>query len=201
VVTGDIGVSPGGPVPYTNTGCSIAGATPPATNAAAAQARPAFLSAYAALQPAACILVSGSLAARTLPPGVYCLDAAAKTGTLTLSGRADGVWVFRAPGAITGTNFSVVMAGGADACNVFWAPSAGVTMTTSAMKGNILAGNAAAGSVTLTGGTLTGRAFAHQAVTMTTVGVMGCSALANPTPPPKDHGHGGHNSSQSVIPF
>jgi hypothetical protein len=92
------------------------------------------------------------------------------------------------------------MAGGGLACNVFWAPTAGVTMTTSALKGNILAGVAKVGSITLTGGTLVGRALANAAVTMTDVGVMGCDALANPAPPtpPKD---GGHHSSQSTIPF
>src|SRR3990172_1441515 len=47
VVTGDVGVSPGSAVPFTNTGCTIAGATPPETDAAAAQARTDFLSAYA----------------------------------------------------------------------------------------------------------------------------------------------------------
>src|SRR2546428_12172917 len=50
VITGDVGVSPGSAVPFTNTtGCTIAGGTPPATNAAAALARPVFLNAWATL--------------------------------------------------------------------------------------------------------------------------------------------------------
>lgn len=203
VVTGDVGVSPGGAVPFTDTGCAFAGGTPPGTNQAAAQAKPAFLSAYAALRSTPnCIHTGGTLAGRELPPGVYCLDPAAKTGTLTLQGRSTGVWIFLANGAVTGTNFHVVMAGGGLACNVFWAPSAGLTMTTSTFKGNILAGNAAAGSITLTGGTLVGRALADVAVTMTGVGVMGCDALSNPTPPPpRDHRGDGHGNGQSTIPF
>jgi hypothetical protein len=45
VVTGDI-VSPRRRRSYTNTGCTIKGDTPPATNRTAAQARNDFLSAY-----------------------------------------------------------------------------------------------------------------------------------------------------------
>jgi hypothetical protein len=119
VVTGDVGISPG--TAFTNTGCTITGATPPATNAAAAQARTDFLDAYAALQASGtCTQVVGTLAGQNLQPGVYCTDATAKTGTLTLTGPADGVWIFRVQGALTGTNFSVAMAGGAQPCNVFW---------------------------------------------------------------------------------
>ena len=89
--------------------------------------------------------------------------------------------------ALTGTGFSVVMANGGQPCNVFWAPNADVTMTTSAFSGNILAG---AGSITLTGGALAGRALANVAVTMTGANVIGCAAL--PGSPPasckgKDH--------------
>ena len=43
-------------------------------------------------------------------PGVYCVDAVAKTGTLTLdaNGDANAVWIFLVDGALTGTNFNVV---------------------------------------------------------------------------------------------
>ena len=178
VVTGDVGVSPGSAVPFTNTGCTIAGATPPATNAAAAQARTAFLKAYAAIQLMSCTLVSGTLANQNLAPGVYCLDSVAKAGTLTLTGPASGVWVFRVNGALTATDFSVVMAGGGQPCNVFWAPSDAATLTDSLLKGNILAGGATLGSITMTGGTLAGRALARIAVTMTGSSVIGCGALS-----------------------
>jgi hypothetical protein len=176
VVTGDVGVSPG---TFTNTGCTFAGATPPATNAAAAQARASFLSAYAALraQSRNCAAVSGSLSGQNLAPGVYCVDAVAKAGTLTLTGPSNGVWIFLVDGALTGTNFSVVMSGG-QPCNVYWAPTAATTMTDSALKGNVLAGGAALGSITMTGGTLAGRAMANIAVTMTGTSVIGCGALS-----------------------
>jgi hypothetical protein len=178
-VVGGVGTSPGSAVPYTNTGCTIAGASPPGTNQAAAQGRADFLGAYAAFQAqsASCTLIAGSLAAKDLGPGVYCVDAVAKTGELTLTGPSDGVWIFLINGALTGTNFSVTLAGGGQPCNVFWVPSLAATLTTSSLKGNILAGDSTAGSVTLTGGTLAGQAAANVALTMTSVSVIGCPAL------------------------
>lgn len=206
VVTGDVGVSPGSAVPFTNTGCTIAGATPPATDIAAVQARADFLSAYAALQSQTCTQMPGNLADQNLAPGVYCTDAVAKAGTLTLTGPANGVWVFRVNGALTGTNFSVAMAGGGQPCNVHWAPTAATTLTDSSLKGNILAGDATLGSITLTRGTLAGRALANVALTMTGTSVIGCGALTPPgsTPPGsgsckhkhhdgKHHGGKGHH--------
>ena len=180
VITGDVGVSPGSAVPFTNTGCTITGGMPPATNLAAAQARTAFLAAYAdfQLQAPSCTPVSGNLAALNLVPGVYCLDAVAKAGTLTLTGPSTGTWVFLINGALTGTNFSVVMAGGGQPCHVYWVPSAAATLTTSAFKGNILAGDPIDGSITLTGGTLAGQALANVAVTMTDATVIGCDVLS-----------------------
>ena len=181
-VVGNVGVAPGGAVPYTNTGCAVAGGKPPATNSAAALARTDFLSAYAALEveaaSSACTQVNGSLAGVNLPPGPYCLDGVAKTGLLTLTGPSTGIWTFLVNGALTGTNFSVVMVGGGQPCNVYWAPKLAATLTTSTLRGSILAGNAAGGSVTLTGGSLVGRALANIAVTTTGTAVDGCSATA-----------------------
>jgi hypothetical protein len=178
VVIGDVGVFPG--TAFTNTVCMVAGRTPPATRAAAEQARTDFLNAYAAFrQFTSCTQVLGNLAGARLGPGVYCVDDVAKAGTLTLTGQSNGVWIFLvdgATGALTGTNFSVVMEGGGQPCNVFWAPRAAATMTNSALKGNILAGNATLGSITLTGGTLAGRALANVAVTMTDASLIGCGA-------------------------
>ena len=190
VVTGDVGVSPGSAVPFTSTGCTIAGATPPATNRVAAQARNDFLSAYTALglQSPTCTTISGTLAGGNLAPGVYCVDTLAKTGLLTLTGPANGVWVFLVDGALTGTDFSVVMEGGGQPCNVSWVTRGAATLTNSAFKGNILAGDSAIGSITLTGGTLAGRALANVAVTMTNTSVIGCAALSPPALCPDRNG-------------
>jgi hypothetical protein len=183
-VVGEVGIAPGITAAYTNTGCAVAGAVPPATNAAAVAAHADFITAYDALElratSRACTDVAGNLATENLAPGDYCLDATAKTGVLTLTGPSTGVWTFFVAGALTGTNFSVVMAGGGQPCNVYWVPTVAATMTTSTLKGNILAGNTAGGSITLTGGALTGRILANVAVTTTGTSIVGCQAAALP---------------------
>ncbi len=154
------------------TRCSIVGGviapvTPIVVNAAN--------SAYTQLAANACqAILTGTQAGAILAPGVYCFDAAAAvTGTLTLNGSATGVWIFLVNGDLTGDNFSVQMAGGGQACNVYWAPSGATTMTTSNAKGTIIAKQA----ITLTGGSFNGRAIASKAVTMTNVAVTACAPL------------------------
>lgn len=181
-VVGEVGISNGITAAYKNTGCAVAGATPPASNADAVAAHADFITAYHALElqatSRACTDVAGNLAARNLAPGPYCLDATGKTGVLTLTGAPNAVWTFFVSGALTGTNFSVVMAGGGQPCNVYWVPRVAATLTTSTLKGNILAGDTVGGSITLTGGTLAGRVLANVAVTTTGTSVVGCQAPA-----------------------
>lgn len=131
-----------------------------------------FESAYTQVNNNACqVILSGTQAGAILAPGVYCFDAAAAlTGTLTLNGNANGVWIFRVNGDLTGNTFSVLMAGGGQACNVYWAPSGATTMTTSNAKGTILAGQA----ITITGGSFVGRAFAGKAATLTNTALTTC---------------------------
>src|ERR1035437_9628988 len=158
-VTGDVGViSPG---TFANTDCTISGTVN--TNATAAYAD--FLNAYSAFPSISCDqTLTGTLAGVTLPPGVYCFTAAATlTGTLTLNGPADGVWIFKigtgGTGALTGTSFSVVMAGGAEQAlcpNAFWWVAQDATLTDSTFLGTILAG----GHITVTRGTFKGDALA-----------------------------------------
>jgi len=100
---------------------------------------------------------------------------------LTLQGGANATWLIKVPsGALTGTNFSVVLAGGAQACNVTWWVDAAATMTTSAFNGSILAGAA----ITMTGGSFNGNAFAGADgvgdVTFTGTAVVGCGAGNGP---------------------
>jgi Ice-binding-like len=195
VITGDVGVSP--TPAFTNAGCTIAGNTPPATDVAAALARTAFLSTYNALGLMPCgqtfstAAFTGNVPALgPLAPGVYCFPAAVTftDTTLTLDGSTNpnGIWIFKVGAALTGSGFHVVMANGAQACNVFWSVGAAVTLSTSTLpplfQGNILAGNAAGGSVTITGGSLIGRVLANVAVTMTGTNTHGsCALLAQGT--------------------
>jgi len=179
-VTGDVGVVL--PGTFVNTGCTVGTVN---TNATAAYAD--FLSAYDALAAVSCDqTLTGTLAGVTLTPGVYCFTAAATlTGTLTLNGPANGVWIFKigtdGTGALTGTNFNVVMAGGATTqCpNVYWWVAQGATMTDSHFLGTILAG----ADITVTRGTFTGDALAggngtisHPtgAVTLTDTNIQSC---------------------------
>jgi hypothetical protein len=172
---GDVGV--GSTAAFTNTGCTISG-TIHAGDAAAAQAYTAYVTAYDAIAATACTgaPLTGTLAGRTLAPGVYCVSAEAKTGVLTLNGPATASWTFKImdgahTGALTGTNFSVVMAGGGVACNVTWWSEAAATLTDSDLKGSILSGAGA----TLTRGSLVGRAMAKAGVTLTdVVSLSGC---------------------------
>ena len=162
---------------------------------AAKDAYAAFLARYAALAPKdgdVCTQLSGTLANTTLAPGTYCFPAAAAlTGVLTLNGPSTGTWIFKIgsaiatppalpTGALTGTNFSVVMAGGGQACNVTWWVAEAATMTDSNLAGSVLAGAA----ITFTRGTLSGNAYAQAGATVTGTAITACAASSGGGGPP-----------------
>jgi len=174
VVIGDVGVASS--TAFTNTGCTITGNIH-AGDAVAALAYNDLITAYAALAAIPCVgrPLTGTLSGTTLRPSVYCFDAAATlTGQATLAGPATGVWIFKigtkGTGALTGTGFSAVLAGGGQPCNVFWLVADGATMTDSHLLGTILASAA----ITLTRGSFFGQALAKGAVTVTGTTVTGC---------------------------
>jgi hypothetical protein len=167
---GDVGVA--STTAFTNTGCSITGNIH-AGDDYAAQAYTDYLATYnnIAATPCSGALLTGTLAGRTLAPGIYCVSAEAKTGVLTLNGPDTASWTFKVAGAFTGSSLSVVLAGGAQACNVIWWSEAAATQTDSDLKGNILSGAA----ITLTRGSFVGRALAKADVTLTDVRTLsGC---------------------------
>jgi Ice-binding-like len=191
VITGDVGVSPGSVV--TNTSCAISG-TIHQNDSAATTARADFLSAYSAIglmpctQTISTAAFTGNVPALgPLAPGVYCFPegVAFTDTTLTLDGSTNpnGIWIFKVGAALAGSGFQVVMANGAQACNVFWSVGAAATLTTSTLaplfQGNLLAGNTIGGSITVTGGAVVGRALASVAVTMTSTNVNGVCALVD----------------------
>jgi hypothetical protein len=140
--------------------------------------------AYTALNNNACqAILTGTQAGAILSPGVYCFDAAAAlTGTLTLNGPSTGVWIFLVNGDLTGQDFSMVMAGGSLACNVYWAADGATTMTTSNAKGTIIAAQA----ITLTGGSFAGRAIAGKGATLTNIAATACApTVRSPRPRPR----------------
>jgi len=182
IITGVVGSS-GQPASVTQTNCTINGAVVAPVSAGVLSD---FESGYKALASVPYHnLLTGTLAGVTLSPGVYCFDAAAAlTGTLTLNGGLNDTWLIKigngAVGALTGTNFDVVMTGGATACNVTWWVDAAATMTTSHFLGTIYAGAA----ITFTGSaameTSEGQALARAGVTLTGVNFVGCEGSSAP---------------------
>jgi hypothetical protein len=155
-----VGVVPIGT--FVNTDCTIVGTVEP--NALVPYTD--FLTAYGKLASSTSTpcgpTTLNPAVSQTLAPGVYCIAAAAAfTGvTLTLNGPANGVWIFKigtgGTGALKGTGFSVVMAGGGKPCNVYWWVAQAATMTGSSLKGTILAG----ADITSTDSILKGAALA-----------------------------------------
>ncbi len=164
IVTGDLGVSPG---------TSITG-FPPGTvigtihnnNPIAAQAIADLTTAYndAAGRTLCPITVAGNIGGQTLAPGLYksTSSLAVSSGDLTLDAQGDpnAVWIFQVASTLDTTpGRQVILAGGAQASNVYWQVGTSATIgTTSAFVGTIMADQ----SVTLnTGATLEGRALAR----------------------------------------
>ena len=124
IVTGDVGISPG---------TAMTGFTPPGTivghahlgDAVSPIAIAAAGVAYneAAGRPAN-VLVAGDLGGLTLATGVYkSTSGVGITGALTLDARGDSnaVFIFQiASTLVTSPSSSVVLIGGAQACNIFW---------------------------------------------------------------------------------
>lgn len=173
-IIGDVGTFQAKPTgSVTLTSCPVTG-TVHVGDGVAKQAYKAFLAEYAALaaqlgQCTTANTLTGTLAGVTLTPGTYCLSSEAKTGTLTLNGG--GSYTFLVVGALTGTNFSVVLANGAQACDVTWLTTAAATLTDSRFVGTILSGAA----ITLIRGTFNGNAYAKADVTITGTAVTGCA--------------------------
>jgi len=177
-ITGNVGTFLADPVgSLTRTGCPLAGEVQ-IGGSAAQHAFNDFLGTYASLTPQlgdVCTTLTGTLDGVILAPGDYCFDVAATvTGVLTLNGPSSGIWNIKVgtsgTGALTGTGFNVVMAGGGTGCNVTWWVADAATLTGSDFKGNLLAGVA----ITLTGGTFNGHAWSRSDVTTTGTVVAGC---------------------------
>jgi hypothetical protein len=117
-------------------------------------------------------LLAGTLEGVTLAPGVHCFAAAATTtGTLTLNGPADAVWIIKSGGAFSSTSFNVVMTGGAQPCNVYWGITGAFSATGSTIQGSVIAFGAISATGTDTAGDLLGMA-AVSVITGSTV--AGC---------------------------
>jgi hypothetical protein len=110
---------------------------------------------------------SGNAGGLTLVPGLYKFTSGAMISgsDLTLTGGASDVWIFQIASTLTvADGISVVLAGGAQASNIFWQVASSAALgTTANFEGTIMAHD----EVTLaTGATLEGRALAQTAVTL-----------------------------------
>lgn len=104
---------------------------------------------------------AGNLGGLTLVPGLYKFtgEALVSGADLTLTGGANEVWIFQIGASLSVANgIQVVLAGGAQAANVFWQVGTSADIGVGCvMQGTILADQ----SITLaTGATLNGRALA-----------------------------------------
>lgn len=169
VVTGDLGVSPGGALTGFPPG-TVVGAVHLA-DAVALQAQSDALTAFGVLAGSPCDsdLSGQDLGGLTLTPGVYCFTSSAQlTGPLVLNAMNDpaAVFIFRIGSTLTTASASsVAVINGGSACNVLWIVGTSATLGGfCSFVGTILA----SASVTLNGGAaVTGKVVAlNGAVTM-----------------------------------
>jgi hypothetical protein len=225
-VTGDLGVSPGTAITgFDPFPANVLVNVPPGTVSAggglvnggsihaggvvAAQAHADAAVTYLDLQGRTCDVTHPAVAQLgelTLSPGVHCFPTSANvTGTLTLSGNADDVWIFQIGSTLVAAPSSaVVMTGGAKATNVWWAVGSSATLETGVQfSGNILA----LASISLnTSAKVFGRALAlNGAVTMlannvsAVCAVAPCTPPADPLPPPLANNGLGEASTFAVL--
>lgn len=200
VIAGDVGSAPtptvsGFPPALVAAGFTLYTAANAVTAGARTDAGAAFTNLAGQTCPALNSIAGGILGGLNLVPGVYCMPTGNLTGTLTLTGGPNDVWVFQMTldTLTTAAASQVVMAGGANACNVYWQVSSTATLGSgSTLRGNIFAGASIGVGTTAH---VVGRLIAGSgAVTLDgTNAVDGCAVpgpglaaptLANPTPLP-----------------
>lgn len=194
VVSGDLGVSPGSSVTNFPPGI-VADGSIHATDALAAKAQVDVVTAYNdAAGRSATTTGLVDLAGMTLAPGVYSGGALGLTGTLTLAGDANSIFVFQASSTlITDSASRVLLTGGASACNVFWQVASSATLGSgSQFVGTVLALT----SITAdSGATVEGRLLARDgAVTLDS------NIVTRPTSCTADDGSGTPEAPSTDVP-
>ncbi len=167
IAGGNVGLSPGSAVTGFPPGTLVTPAVMHITDPTAAQAQLDLTTAYnyAAGLPGGAVL-PGDMSGLTFTPGLYKTSStvmlSAGNVTLDAQGNANAVFIFQVGSTLTTLGSThVILAGGAQAKNVFWQVSSSATLgTNSVFMGTILSLQ----SVTLdTGAALTGRALARNA--------------------------------------
>jgi hypothetical protein len=146
------------------------------------------------LNPGAAYLSGYNIGGMTLGPGLYKFGSgqtAFLESDVTLSGGPNDVWIFQCGADLqVANNVHVILAGGAQAANIFWqVDTAAVVGTTSTFEGTIMAGTA----ITMnTSSTVHGRALAETAAVVFDGNNI---SLPSPWDAATDMGGGWKNSS------
>jgi Ice-binding-like len=190
VITGNLGISPGNASSVTGFPPGIVTGAKNTADAVALQAKTDLVTAYndAATATSTSNLTGQDLGGKNLTPGVYTFTSSAQlTGALTLSGN--GVFIFQIGSTLTTASASsVLVAGGAQACAIFWKVGSSATLgLATQFQGNLMALT----SITMNTGAniLTGRALARNGsltldTNQITPPVGACTVAAPPTPTP-----------------
>lgn len=184
-ITGDVGVSPAAGSYITGFGLTDASgyatssqvtgkvyasdmATPTPSNltTAVSDMETAFNDAAGRVDPDFVELHSGDLSGKTLVTGLYnWTTTVTAPGSFEIEGDENDIWIFQIAGDLTiSSDVNVILAGGAQAKNIFWQVSGEVTIGTNAhFEGVILSMTAINLS---TGSSLNGHALAQSAITL-----------------------------------
>jgi hypothetical protein len=144
-ISGDLGLSPG--VSVTGFPPGMLAGTMRVTDPTSAQAQLDLTAAYndAAGRTLGAIMLAGNLGGMTLAPGLYkstsSLEISSGDLTLDAQGDANAVYIFEmASTLVTTTGRKVILAGGAQAANIYWQVGSSATLgVSSVFKGNIMA--------------------------------------------------------------
>lgn len=184
LLSGELGVSPGTAI--TGFPPGVAGGAVHAGDAAAASAQSSLTTAYLDAQGRAPTGTSlgSALAGGTFLAGVYNASSSLDvSGAVTLDGEGDpnAVFIFQVGASLTtASSTSIVLAGNAQACNVFWQVGASATLgTTTSFAGTVMALT----SISVgTGTNVAGRALARNgAVTLDNTVFTDPSCVSTPT--------------------
>lgn len=180
-VTGDVGASPitgaaihlectevsgtiysvnaAGPLP-----CRVT--DPTLLTTAVANMQTAYTNAAGRSNPNFVNLGAGQIGGLTLVPGLYKWTTSVLISTnVTLSGGANGVWIFQIEGKLTQANGTqMILAGGAEPKNIFWQTSGAVSIGTTAKAEGVILGKTMIAMKT--GASAHGRLLAQTAVTL-----------------------------------
>jgi cytoskeletal protein CcmA (bactofilin family) len=183
VINGNLGLSPG--ISVTGFPPGILNGTLHITDPTAAQAQLDLTAAYndAAGRTLGAIMLAGNLGGLTLVPGLYkstsSLEISSGDLTLDAQGDANAVYIFDMASTFVSTvGRKIILAGGAQAANIYWQVGSSATLgTSSVFKGNIMA----LASITVTtGASVEGRLLARTAAVTLDDNAIVVGAAAQP---------------------